>query len=302
MINLTLLGTSCMVPTKERNVSAFYLEYNGEGILIDCGEGTQRQMNIANINRNKVRKILISHWHADHISGILGLLHTMSNNQDLKSIEIFGPKGSKENFSNLMKCTSIGKISELNLKVTEVIPSKLTRFYENDDYYLEAVALDHNLPALAYSFVEKDRRRIAVSKVKKAGLPEGPLIGKLQQGKNIVFNGKKYDSDDLTYIVKGKKLSFVLDTSYTKNIIDIAKNADLLLCEATYLDKHLEKGEQYKHLTVKQAAQIAHSSNVLKLVMTHFSQRYKDMTELEKEAKDIFPESYIGFDFMKFKI
>jgi ribonuclease Z len=302
MINLTLLGTSCMVPTKERNVSGFYLDYNGEGLLFDCGEGTQRQMNIANINRNKVKKILISHWHADHTSGILGLLHTISNNQDLITIEIYGPKDTEDKFNHLLKSSYLGNIMKLNIKIKELDINKLTKFYENDLYYLEAIPLDHNIPTLAYSFIEKDKRKIAVSKTKQVGIPDGPHMSKFQQGKSIIYKGKKYNYEDYTYLVHGKKITFVMDTSYTKNILSIAKNSNLLICEATYLDKHLEKSEQHKHLTVKQAAQIAHSTNSEKLVMTHFSQRYKDTTELENEARDIFPESYAGFDFMKLKL
>jgi len=291
-----------MVPTKDRNVSGFYLDYNGEGLLFDCGEGTQRQMNIANINRNKVRKILISHWHADHVSGILGLMHTISNNNSDLPIEVFGPKETKKRFKSLMESASIGKINDMNIVVKELDIKKLTKFYENDDYYLEATPLDHNVPTLAYSFVEKDRRKIAVSKTKKLGLPEGPLLGKLQSGKAITFKGKKYSSNDLTYVVEGKKVTFIMDTAYIKNTIKAAEGADLLICEATYLEKHLEKGEQYKHLTVRQAGLIANNANAKKLIMTHFSQRYKEIKELEEEARDVFTESYAGFDFMKIKL
>lgn len=302
MITITLLGTSCMVPTKDRNVSGFYLDYKGEGLLFDCGEGTQRQMNIANINRNKVKKILISHWHADHVSGILGLIHTISNNQADITLEIFGPKDTKKRFKSLLDSTPMGKIGQVNITIKELDIKKLTKFYENEDYYLEAIPLDHNVPTVAYSFIEKDKRKIAVSKVKKLGIPDGPLLGKLQKGGDIIFKDNKYSSDDLTYIVQGKKITFVMDTSYTENTLKIAKDADVLICEATYLDKHVEKGEKYKHLTVRQAAQIANNANVKKLVMTHFSQRYKNAKEIEEEARDTFSESYAGYDFMKIKL
>ena len=120
MITVTLLGTSCMVPTKDRNVSGFYLDYKGEGLLFDCGEGTQRQMNIVNINRNKIKKILISHWHADHVSGILGLIHTISNNQTDTALEIFGPKDTKKRFKSLLDSTPTGKIGQMNIIVKEL--------------------------------------------------------------------------------------------------------------------------------------------------------------------------------------
>jgi ribonuclease Z len=304
MINITLLGTSCMVPTKERNVTAIYLEYDGEGILFDCGEGTQRQMNIANLNRNKIGKILISHWHGDHVSGILGLIQTIGNNlgasEEKPSLEIFGPKETRERFQLLLRSTYFE--NKITYKITELPIDKLTRFYENDSYYLEAIPLDHNIPTLGYNFIEKDRLRIKVSVTHQLGIPEGPLLGKLQAGHDITFKGKNYSHKDLTYTVKGKKVSIVMDTSYTKNIIELSQDADLMISEATYLDKHMEKGEKHKHLTVKQAAMLAHAANAKKLVMMHFSQRYSDFSELESEAKDIFPESSIGYDFMKLKL
>lgn len=301
MINITLLGTSCMVPTKERNTSAFYLEYMGEGILFDCGEGTQRQMNIANINRNKVKKVLISHWHGDHVSGLVGLIQTMNNGKEDMSLEVFGPVGTKEKMNHLMNSACFD--NNLNIKVTEIKETnKVINIYESNNYRLEAISLDHGIPTLAYSFIEKDKIKIKVSKTNEIGIPQGPLLGKLQEGKDIEYKGVKYKNEDLTYIKAGKKFSIVMDTAYTKNAITIAEEADILLCEATYLEEHAEKGEQYKHLTVTQAALIANNSNAKKLVMTHFSQRYSDVKELEEEARTIFAESFAGYDFMKLKL
>lgn len=302
MINITMLGTSCMVPTKERNVTSIYLEYNGEGILIDCGEGTQRQMNIANISRTKVKKILISHWHGDHVSGLLGLIQTVSNNEQGVVIDIYGPKETKKRFSCLMDSTYFGNLNKITLNVYDLNITKLTKFYENDQYYLEAIPLDHNVPTLGFNFVEKDRRKIKVAAVQEIGIPEGPILGKLQEGKSILFKGKKYESDELTFVVQGKKVSFVMDTSYTKNAISLAQDADLLICESSYMDQHTEKGEQYKHLTANQAALIAQNANAKKLVLTHFSQRYTDLSPLQQEARDIFPETSAGYDFMKIKL
>ncbi len=301
MINITLLGTSCMVPTKERSTSAFYLEYNGEGLLFDCGEGAQRQMNIANINRNKVRKVLISHWHGDHVSGLVGLIQTINNGQEDMVLEIFGPVGTKEKMNHLMNSACFD--NNLNIKVKEIKETdKVVTIHKNKEYILQAISLDHGIPALAYSFVENDKIKIKVSKTNEIGIPDGPVLGELQEGKDIEFKGVKYKNEDLTYIKEGKKFSIVMDTAYTKNAITIAENADVLICEATYLEKHADKGEQYKHLTVTQSALIANNANVRKLVMTHFSQRYSDVKELEEEARNVFAESYAGFDFMKLKI
>jgi len=127
-----------MVPTKDRNVSSVYLEYQGEGILFDCGEGTQRQLNIANISRAKIKKIFISHWHGDHVSGIIGLLQTISNSVENSTLQIFGPKETKERFGYLMKSTYFNTLSNLNIILKELSPTKLTKIYENDSYYVEA--------------------------------------------------------------------------------------------------------------------------------------------------------------------
>jgi ribonuclease Z len=303
MINITLLGTAGMVPTKDRNVTSIYLEYKGEGILFDCGEGAQRQMNIAGINRNKVRKIFISHWHGDHVGGILGLLQTISNVRSGEpiSMDIFGPKETKKRFQHILD-TSYFDISGLKITVHEFDISSLTKIHDSPFYFIEAIPLDHHIPCLGYNFIEKDRLRINVSAVSALGIPSGPILGKLQNGRDIEFKGKKYTCKDLTYSVKGKKVSFLMDTSYTKNAIILAKDADILFSEATFLDKDIEKAEQYKHLSIKQASSIAHAADVKKLVLFHFSQRYKNIKDLEEEAKSIFPSTYVGYDLMKIKI
>lgn len=302
-MEITFLGTSSMVPTKDRNVQGIYLEYNGEGILFDCGEGTQRQMNIAGINRHKVKKIFISHWHGDHVSGLIGLVQTInsvSDENNPKKLEIYGPTGTKERFGYMLKTVYFD--NRLIIKVHDINAPKLKTVFTNDNYSIKAINVDHGIPAVGYRFEEHDRRRISVSKIKKLAIPDGPLLGKLQKGDSITWKGKKYNSDDLTYIVSGKKCAFILDTAYTKNTIELAQNADIVLCEATYVESELEKGEKHNHLTALQAAQIASSANAKKLIMTHFSQRYTDVSVFEEEARKVFPESYAGFDFMKVKL
>jgi ribonuclease Z len=301
MINITLLGTSCMVPTKERNPSAFYLEYNGEGLLFDCGEGTQRQMNIANINRNKVKKIFISHWHGDHVSGLVGLIQTINSSKEKICLEVFGPEGTNEKMDHLLKSACFDNFIEIKIKEIKKTKEQII-ICETKEYCVYCISLEHGIPCLGYAFVEKDKIKIKTSEVKKIGIPDGPILGKLQDGKNIVYKNITYNNKDLTYIKEGKKISFVMDTLYTKNAIKISENSDLLICEATYLNKHLEKSEKHKHLTATQAALIANNSNSKKLIMTHFSQRYKDIKEIEEEARNVFSESYAGFDFMKLKI
>ncbi|HHE36464.1 MAG TPA: ribonuclease Z [Candidatus Woesearchaeota archaeon] len=300
-MEITILGTSCMVPTKERNVQAIYIEYKGEGILLDCGEGTQRQMNIAGINRNKVRKILITHWHGDHVSGLIGLLQTISNNENPQRVTLFGPIQTKQRILYMLK--SVGfEHNKLRLDVKELNPRGVEKVFQNKDYYIECAYMDHRMPCLGYSIVEKNKRKINMTKAKKLGLREGPLIGKLQRGQIITFKGRTIKPEDVSYIQKGKKLTVILDTLPCTNAYELAKNADLLIAEAAYLAELEEKGQEYKHLTTKDAALIATKANVNKLIITHFSQRYKTTRELQDEIRTFFKNSRAAYDFMKLKL
>ncbi|MAE13331.1 ribonuclease Z [Candidatus Woesearchaeota archaeon] len=299
-MEITFLGTSSMVPTKERNTQAIYLEYKGEGFLIDCGEGTQRQMNIAGIKRNKVRKILISHWHGDHVSGLIGLIQTIGNIEGDQEITLYGPKGTKECMDHLMhSCIFENK---LTLSIIELDINNLSTVHETDEYKIEAIPLEHSVPSLGYSFTEKERRKINMAKANKLGLKEGPFIGKLSQGKEVTFKGKKITPDDVSTILPSKKTAFILDTQICENSMILAKDADLLITESSFASALKEKAEEYKHLTAGDAALIANNANVKKLILTHLSQRYKTPEEILHDAQTTFPNVEVAFDFMKVNI
>ena len=152
---------------------------------------------------------------------------------------------------------------------------------------------------MGYRFVEKDKRKVEMSKVKKFGIPEGPLIGKLQQGNPIEFRGKKINPEDATYTEKGKILSYVTDTVLCEGCYRAADNADILICEATYSSKLADKGEEYGHMTAKQAGQLANKANAKQLVLVHFSARYKNTQEIEEDARNVFDNVICAKDFMK---
>ena len=189
--------------------------------------------------------------------------------------------------------------TKIELKIVEVSKGK---FFENKEYVLETLPLEHGITSLGYNFIEKDRRRVELKKAKKLGLKEGPLLGRLQDGDTISFKGKKIKPSDVCYVVKGGKVSFVFDTLVCKNAYKLAENADLLICDATYKSELEGKGEEYYHMTAKQAASIANKSNVKKLILTHISARYKDVKEVEEDAKDIFDNVKGAYDLMKVRI
>ena len=296
-MKIKFLGTSSMVPTKDRNHTSILLTYNAENILIDCGEGTQRQLKIANINPCKITKILLTHIHGDHTLGLPGLIQTLGANNYQKTLEIYGPKNTKNFINNILKTFHLE--NKIKLTTTEIDKRK---FLETKEFYLEALPLKHSTYTLAYSFTEKDKRKINLSYTKKFDLTKHPLLGELQRGKDITFKGKKITADKATILKKGKKISLIFDTELTQNCIEISKNADLLIAEATYESDLEEKAKEYQHLTSEQSALIAKKARVKALILTHFSQRYKTPDQSLKEAKKIFKNTQAAKDFLEINI
>jgi len=295
-MEITFLGTSQAIPTKSRNHTANLLRYESENILIDCGEGTQRQFRISGENPCKLTKLLITHWHGDHVLGIPGLIQTLALNNYSRTLHIYGPKNTKQYMERILGMFLFRE--KIKILVHEIGEGK---FYENG-FSLTAYKMEHTGPCLAYSFEEKAKRKIDMKKIKKLGI-KGPLIGKLQRGENIVVEGKKILSDKVTYLKPGKKVSFIFDTKLNPNCIKAAKNSDILVCEAVYLDELKEKASEYKHLTASQAGEIAKKSSAKKLFLTHLSQRYeKNEDAILKEAKKKFPTAVLAQDLMKIEV
>jgi len=294
-MKITFLGTSSMVPTKERNHPSILISHNKENILIDCGEGTQRQLKIASINPCKINKILITHLHNDHVLGLPGLLQTLQTQNYSKTIEIYGPSKITSFIKQLKELFNV----KLPTKTTEI---KKPIFFENKEIQLKALKMKHNTTCLAYSISEKDKRKINLSYTKKFGLTKHPLLGELQRGKTITFKGKKLTPEKATKLIKGKKITVIYDTVKNPNMIKIAKDSDVLITESTYASNLEDKAKEYFHLTAKQAAEIAKKSNSKQLILTHFSQRYKNTNLFLKEAKQIFKNTIIAKDFLTVEI
>lgn|SRR3989344_674742 len=300
MIRLTFLGTSSMLPTRERNHSSILLQYLNEGIMIDCGEGTQKQLRIANIPPTKITKLLITHFHGDHVLGIPGLLHCLVADNYQKKLEIYGPIGTKKYIDYMMKGISFKEFKRLNYSITELSSSRV--FYKDKNFSLKCGKANHNIPTLTYSFIENYKRKINLKYIAKFGLKTHPLLGQLQKGKDISYNGHKIKAKDATIIKKGRKITVILDTAVSSSLSSFAKDSDLLVCESTWAEDMERFTEKRKHLTSKQAAQIAKKAKAKKLILTHFSQRYKNLEELLKEAKKVFKNTELAKDFMKIEI
>jgi ribonuclease Z len=296
-MEITFLGTASHMPTAKRNHTGILVTLSAENILIDCGEGIQRQFRIANLNPCKLTHLLITHWHGDHTLGIAGLLQTLAMSEYQKKLKIFGPKGTKEKFQLLEKL--YGKL-KINYEIKEISSGIISK---EKDFEIESKPMDHNAPSNAYSISIKEKLRLDKSKLKKLKLPNSPIIKNLQEGKDIVHNGKKIKSRDVTYLQKGKKLTIIMDTSPNQNAIAIAKNSDVLICESSFLSTEEQKANEYKHMTAKAAAEIAKKSNSKKLILTHISQRYKNESKpLVEEAQKIFKNVLTPKDFDKVSV
>jgi len=276
------------------------VNYKNENILIDCGEGTQRQFRKAGINPCQLTRLLITHFHGDHVFGLPGIFQTLGLNNYQKTLYIYGPKGTKRFIEKIYEAFIHTK--KINMKVEEVSGT----FLQTPDFSLSALPLEHDTPTNGYMFEEKDKLRINKEKLKKLKIPSIPELGKLTQGKDITINNKTLKSKDLTYKQKGRKISFILDTRLCNNAKKLAKDSDLSIIEATFLEGS-ENGKnlanEYFHLTSAQAAKLAKQNKVKQLILTHFSQRYEHKENmLLHEAKKIFPNTKISEDLMTVEV
>ncbi|MEK6800338.1 MAG: ribonuclease Z [Nanoarchaeota archaeon] len=294
-LKIVFLGTGNAIPTKKRNHTAILLSYKNENILIDCGEGTQKQFKIAKISPNKLTKLLITHWHGDHVLGIPGLLQTLAMNNYTKTLEVFGPKGTTHSLSLMQQLFKL----KINLKIKEVEG----KFLKIEDLEIESEKMDHDIPSLAYSFEVKDQIRLNKKSLKKLKLPNSPLLGELKKGKDIVFESKKIKASSVTYKEKGKKISIILDTAPNSNAIKLAKNSDIVICESTYSKEDKAQALEHKHMTAEDAGLLAKKAKIKSLILTHISERYQhNESKILNEAKKLFKNTKLANDFDSLEI
>ena len=304
-IKLTFLGTSSAVPTKSRNHPSILLQYKEQNLLFDCGEGTQRQFRKAKLNPCKLTKIFISHWHGDHILGLPGLLQTLALNGYNNVLEIYGPLGTKQKMKNLFEFflnsylqTSLNE----NFKI-KIIEVKEKTVLETQEFKIESIQTKHNTNSLAYSFILKERTRIDKEKLKKLDLENSPLIGELAKGNIIEYKNKKIDGKKLIYNEPSKKITYISDTTFFKELIKFSLNSNILISESTYSSDDQNQAKEFFHLTSHDAANIAKESKSKTLLLFHLSQRYSDIPkQIEKQAKEIFKNSIVVNDLDSFEI
>ncbi|MEM4142332.1 MAG: ribonuclease Z [Thermoplasmata archaeon] len=298
-IKIVFFGTGGSWPSVDRNLSSVGLQIDREVLLFDIGEGTQRQIMQTNISFMKISKIFITHFHGDHFLGLAGLIQTMVLNGRNDPLEIYGPGDTIRQVSNFLQ---LGYYS-LSFPV-KIIELKDDEEIDFGDYFIKAVKSMHPVTNLAYMFKEKDRRRISQELMKKYLLTSKEVDSIVRNGA-IEKNGKRITIDDISDGMRvGRKIVYTGDTSPCDCIVDISRDANVLIHDSTVDSSLEEKANEFGHSSARQAAIVASRANVKKLFLTHISPRYKmnEIKLLENEAKGIFKDSTVAMDLMEYNV
>jgi ribonuclease Z len=298
-MRIVILGAGGSWPSPLRNVPAIAVRIGPEVVLLDCGEGTQRQFMLSPLSFMDITKIFITHFHGDHFLGIPGLLQSMGFNDRKKPITIYGPSGTEELVSMLLYLGYFKPSYEINAK--SVKPGQVLEFGR---YYVKVGKASHFVPALAYAIEEKMRPgKFNLAKAKELGLPEGPLYQRLQKGETVVHDGKEIKPEMVMGVPRrGRKLVYTGDTLPLDEMVEFAKGADVLIHDGT-VDSSLEaKANEYGHSSARQAATIAKKSGARVLILSHISPRYEKTEVLEQDAKKIFENVIVAKDLLEYEV
>jgi len=301
MLTVTFLGTSAARPTVERNVSGLAIHREGETLLFECGEGTQRQMMRYGVSF-ALSEIFFTHFHADHFLGVIGLIRTLGLQGRPEPLFLYGPKGAKKVLSTALQL-GVERVP-FPVEVTEVKAGDKVGQGTRDGYDVCAFPTEHGGgPSIGYVLKEHERRgRFDVDKARSLGIPEGPLWGKLTRGEDVqLSNGQTVRPSDLVGPARpGRLIALTGDTRPCAATVDAAQGADLLIHEATFGEEERERARDTGHSTAKEAAQVALAANAKRLLLSHVSARYSiSADELVKEAREVFPNVTVAKDGME---
>ncbi len=295
MIDVTLIGTGGMVPLPERFLASCLIEYNGKSILIDCGEGTQISLHKGRLSMNRIDTILITHCHADHVSGLPGLLLTIGNQGRIDPLNIIAPRGSTKYLNSLLVVCGY---LPYEIRIAELHDTKPQQF-EQIGLNITSIPLKHHINCLGYSLELLLKPRFQPDMAKKLDIPV-KFWKMLHNGNSVKVDDKTYTPDMvLGEPRKPVKVSYVTDSRPVKHIKDIVKNSDLFICEGMYgEDEQHDNAVEKMHMIFSEAATIAKEAEVDELWLTHFSPSMSRPEEFINYAADIFPNTKIGKDLM----
>lgn len=294
-IRLTILGCHSATPRAKAYPTSQYLEINNHHFLIDCGEGTQRQMRKYKVGFSKINHIFISHLHGDHFFGLIGLISTLGLLGRERELHIFGPKDIKKMTLMQLKITQSHakfpiQFHELSSKESEVI-------LDDDKVTVKTIPLKHRIYTNGYLFIEKEKpKNLHIDNIKNYPEIDRADYLNIKAGKDIVLpSGEVVPNSELTLPPKKPlRFAFCSDTAYKPNIVPLLRDVDLLYHEATFLEDRKDLAKKTMHATTKQAATIAKDANVKQLILGHYSGRYKDISEFKEEAQSVFTNSHLA--------
>ncbi|GFG75831.1 ribonuclease Z [Mycobacterium botniense] len=295
---LIVLGSASQLPTRHRNHNGYLLRWDGQGLLFDPGEGTQRQMLLAGVSVNGVHRLCITHFHGDHCLGVPGLVQRLSVDGVAHPVWAYFPASGRQLFTRLRYACVFHEVADLR----EVPVSGDGAVAMASFGVLEARRLDHSIDAFGYRLVEPDGRRLVPELLARFGI-EGPAVGELQRAGSIRAGGRRVRLEEVSQPRRGQRFAFIMDTRLCDAVYALADGADLLVIEATFLSEDSELAARYGHLTAQQAATVAAECGVRRLVLTHFSQRYPDTNRYAAQAAEVFSgDLVIAEDFARIPV
>ena len=290
---VVFLGTASQVPTKQRSHNSLILLWDDLGILVDPGEGTQRQMTLAGLSVSQITHIAITHFHGDHCLGLAGIIQRLSLDGVSRPVEVIYPRSGQVFFERL-------RHASIFYDRTDIVPrpvegSGLFEVARSGAFRLLASPLEHGVDCYGYRLQEDDGRRMIPELLGAAGV-RGPAVGELLRAGEIEAGGKKVRLDDVSEARRGQSFAVVMDTRSCAGASLLSAGVDLMVCESTYLDSERQEAHDHCHMTAQQAAELAREAKVRRLVLTHFSQRYAEREPFAEEATRVHSDVFVADD------
>jgi ribonuclease Z len=304
-MKIVLLGTSSAVPTLTRGLSCTALIREGDVFLFDCGEGTQLQLMRSGVKRSRIHSIFIGHLHGDHLYGIAGLLSTLHLDGREAPLNVFGPEGLRVFLNAAFRTPDLH--FTFKLTVQEFPRGFRGRVLDEEEFYVDALPLDHSIFCLGWRFQEKPKPGVFnLERAQELGIPRGPLYGKLQHGEKIKLHDGRIITPDMVLgeARSGKSVAYCLDTQFSERSIKLAEQCTALIHETTFGPDAVEMARERKHSTMEDAARVAKEAGAQQLIATHFSSRYdgRQLAEIRDHARSVFDNITTGRDLLEIDI
>lgn len=302
LFEIIFLGTSASAPSARRSLPSLVVKHQDQRYLVDCGEGTQRQILQSGIGFKRLNRILITHGHLDHILGLAGLLSTYMRWETIDTLDIYGGRNALDRIRDLLFGVVLrGTSAPMPI---QFIPVTSGVIIEDGDLTITAFNVQHRGPdCLGFVFEEKGRRPFLPEKAESLGIPQGPWRRDLVDGKPATLpDGRIIDPSEVLGDFKpGTRLVIIGDVGEVDSLVDVCRDADALVIESTYLDEEAEMARQFSHMTAKRSAELAVKANVRALYLTHISRRYREK-DVIAEAQSVFPQAVVARDFDTFHV